>query len=51
MGATVDEALMHTEEALHDYVIEAERSGEGITPPSAIERVETPAGHTLSPSR
>ena len=47
MGTTVDEALMHAEEALRDYVIEAERAGEAITPPSAIERVETPAGHTL----
>ena len=47
MGATVDEALVHAEEALRDYVIEAERAGEAITPPSAIERVETPAGHTL----
>jgi predicted RNase H-like HicB family nuclease len=26
MGATVDEALMHAEEALRDYVIEAERA-------------------------
>ena len=48
MGTTVDEALMHAEEALRDYVIEAERAGEAITPPSAIERVETPAGHTLN---
>ena len=47
MGTTVDEALMHAEEALRDYVSEAERAGEAITPPSAIERVETPAGHTL----
>ena len=47
MGTTVDEALMHAEEALRDYVIEAERAGEAITPPSAIERVETPVGHTL----
>ena len=44
MGTTVDEALMHAEEALRDYVSEAERAGEAITPPSAIERVETPAG-------
>ena len=44
MGTTVDEALMHAEEALRDYVIEADRAGEAITPPSAIERVERPAG-------
>ena len=42
MGTTVDEALMHAEEALRDYVIEAERDGETIAPPSAIEQVETP---------
>ena len=47
MGTTVDEALMHAEEALRDYVIETERDGETIAPPSAIEQVETPAGHTL----
>ncbi len=47
MGATVDEALMHAEEALRDYAIETERAGEALTPPSAIERIETPPGHTL----
>ena len=47
IGTTVDEALMHAEEALRDYVIKAGRSGEAITPPSVIERVETTAGHTL----
>ena len=47
MGTSVDEALMHAEEALRDYAIETERAGETITPPSAIEHVETPAGHTL----
>ena len=47
MGTTVDEALTHAKEALRDYVIEAVRAGEKITPTSPIERVETPAGHTL----
>ena len=47
MGTTVDEALTHAKEALRDYVIEAVRAGEKITPTSLIERVETPAGHTL----
>ena len=47
MGTTVDEALMHAEEPLRDYVIEVERVGEAITPPSAIEQVETPARNTL----
>ena len=47
MGATPDEALVNGEEALRDYVLEAERSGEAIVPPSAPEQVEPPAGHTL----
>lgn len=47
MGTTVDEALLHAEEALRDYVIETERDGEPITPPTSIEEIETPTGHTL----
>lgn len=47
MGTTVDEALIHAGDSLRDYVIEAERVGEAITPPSVIERVEPSAGHTL----
>ena len=47
MGTTVDEALLHAEEALRDYVIETERDGERITPPTSIEHVETPNGYTL----
>ena len=47
MGTTVDEALLHAEEALRDYVVETERDGEPITPPTSIEHVETPTGYTL----
>ena len=47
MGTTVDEALLHAEEALRDYVIETEKEGEPITPPTSIEHVETPTGYTL----
>ena len=47
MGATVDEALVNAEEALRDYVIEAEEAGDAITPPTLMERVTTPAGHML----
>ena len=36
MGNTVDQALMHAVEALRDYVVEAERTGESITPSSAV---------------
>ena len=47
MGTTVDEALLHAEEALRDYVIETEKDGEPITPPTSIEHVKTPTGYTL----
>ena len=47
MGASVDEVLVNAEEALRDYVIEAEGAGDAITPPTPMERVLTPAGHTL----
>jgi predicted RNase H-like HicB family nuclease len=47
MGTTVDEAMLHAEEALRDYVIETERDGEPITPPTSIEEIETPHGYTL----
>ena len=47
MGTTVDETLLHAEEALRDYVIETERDGEPITPPTSIEEIETPHGYTL----
>ena len=47
MGTTVDEALLHAEEAIRDYVLETERDGAAVTPPTAIEQVETPPGYTL----
>ena len=47
MATTVDEALLHAEEALRDYVVETERDGEPITPPTSIEHVETRSGYTL----
>lgn len=47
MGKTIDEALVHAEEALRDYVIETEKDGQEIAPPSSMEHVETPVGHTL----
>ncbi len=47
MGKTVDEALMNAEEALRDYVVEAEKDGETIPPPGALERVEVPNGQAL----
>ena len=47
MGATVDEALLNAEEALRDYVIETEKSGDELVSPSLIEEVDPPAGSTL----
>jgi predicted RNase H-like HicB family nuclease len=47
MGKTVDEVLMNAEEALRDYVVEAEKDGETIPPPGDLERVEVPNGQAL----
>ena len=47
MGASVDEVLVNAEEALRDYVIEAEEAGDAVRPPTSMERVTTPAGCTL----
>lgn len=47
MGTTVDEALVNAEEALRDYAIEAEKDGEEISQPSALERVDVPSGNAL----
>ena len=47
MGKTLDEVLVNAEEALRDYVVEAEKEGEMITPPSALEQVESPDGCLL----
>ena len=47
MGATVDQALMRAEEALRDYVLEAQRDGDAVKPPSAIESMATPPGSAL----
>ena len=47
MGTTVDEALVNAEEALRDYAVEAEKDGEKIAQPSALERVDVPSGNAL----
>lgn len=47
MGVTIDDALLNAEEALRDYVIEAEQAGEKLISPSLIEEVDTPAGSAL----
>ena len=47
MGSTMDEALLNAEEALRDYVIETEKTGDELISPSLIEEVETPAGSAL----
>lgn len=47
MGATRDEALLNAREALLDYVIETEKTGDELVSPSSIEEVETPASGAL----
>lgn len=47
MGKTVDEAMVNAEDALRDYVIETEKDGDPISPPSDLERVEIQPGQRL----
>ena len=47
MGKTIDEAMVHAEESLRDYAIEARKDDAELTMPSPIEGVEVPAGNTL----
>lgn len=47
MGKTLDDALVNAEQALRDYVIEADRHGEEIVVPTPIESVNTPQGCAL----
>ncbi len=47
MGATMDEALLNAEEALRDYAIETEKTGDEPVSPSLIEEIETPSGSVL----
>lgn len=46
MGETMDDALVHAEEALRDYVTETERNGAQIAA-SRIEDVSPPEGSVL----
>ena len=48
MGNTLDEAFSHAEEALKDYLIEAERDGVTPVSPTKLESVEVPPGCTLA---
>ena len=47
MGSTIEKAMAHAEEALRDCAIEASRDGSALRPPTAMENVEAPHGHTL----
>lgn len=47
MGDTLDAALVHAEEALRDYALEALRDGEAVIAPSPPEAIEVPEGSTL----
>ena len=48
MGETMDEAMVHAEEALSDASAEAESEGLALESPSAIEEVAVPAGSALA---
>ena len=47
MGETMDEALVHAEEALRDYVTETERDGAQIAGASRAEDVSPQEGSVL----
>lgn len=47
MGSTRDEALLNAREALLDYVIETEKTGDELLSPSSIEEVEILASFGL----
>lgn len=47
MGATVEDAMVNAEQALRDYVLEAERDGADIGSRSAIESVVPRSGSAL----
>ncbi len=47
MGETMDEALLHAEEALRDYAVEAERDNAQVAEPSPMERMSPPLGSVL----
>lgn len=47
MGETMDEALVHAEEALRDYVTETERDGRRIVEASPLEQALPPEGSVL----
>ena len=47
MGETMDDALVHAEEALRDYVTETERDGAQVVEASPVENVTPPEGSVL----
>lgn len=47
MGETMDDALVHAEEALRDYVTETERDGGRIIEASPLEQASPPEGSVL----
>ena len=48
MGHTVEEAIRHAEETLHDWTDSMEELGHSIPAPSQLEDVEVPAGCALT---
>ncbi|MCF1485566.1 MULTISPECIES: type II toxin-antitoxin system HicB family antitoxin [Rhizobium/Agrobacterium group] len=48
MGETIDAAILNAEEALRDYAIDIKRDGQELATPTPMEKVEVPAGSTLT---
>ena len=51
MGNTLDEAIRHAEEALHDWMDSMGELGHPIPAPSELENIEVPVGCTLTSVR
>lgn len=47
MGKSIDEAMVHAEESLRDYAIEANKDDAELTMPTPVEDVDVTAGNTL----
>ena len=47
MGDTIEDAMLNAEDSLRDYVVEMEKDGHEIAPPSPLDSIETPPGNQL----
>ena len=51
MGHAIVDALLNAGEVLRDYAIEAERDGQPLAAPSALEDIDAPAAGALTTIR